>query len=124
MKRLFLTLYLTLFVGTCLFAQEGISVREITPNQDDKGVLDGTYTVKFRDNTVRYLGDDHPNNFTWYLSYKGKRVSDYYYSTATSMSVFSVKAVAWPDAVHKGYEKYVTAQLGKEPPKRDRRDDD
>jgi hypothetical protein len=70
------------------------------------------------------LGDDHPNNFTWYLSYSGNRVSDYYYSTATSMSAFTKTAIAWPGKVPKGHEKYVTAQLGKEPAKKDRRDDD
>lgn len=124
MKQFFLILYLTLFSGTYLFAQEGISILEITPNKDDKGIIDDSYTVKFRDNTIRYLGDDHPNNFTWYLSYKGKKVSDYYYSTATSMRVFSVIAFVWPNVVPKGNEKYVTAQLGKELLKKDRRDDD
>lgn len=109
---------------TIVSAQDGISINGIKVNVDQNGVSDGTYNVTFRDNTVRYLGDDHPNNFTWYLSYKGKRVSDYYYNSATSMSSFSIKAVAWPNEVPKGNEKFVTAQLGKEPAKKDRRDDD
>ena len=109
-------------LSTIVSAQNGISINKIEVNVDKNGIPDGSYSVTFRDNTVRYLGQDYPNNFTWYLSYKGKRVSDYYHSTATSMSSFTVKAVAWPDEIPKGNEKFVTAQLGKEPTKNDRRD--
>jgi hypothetical protein len=124
MKKNIIFICLTFVICASSYAQEGISIREITVNYNEKGISDGSFTVTFRDNNVRYLSDDHPNNFTWYLSYKGKRVSDYYYSTARSMSSFKVKAVAWPDEVPKGNEKYVTAQLGKEPVRKDRRDDD
>lgn len=73
-----------------------------------------------------------PSSFEWYLSYKGKRVSDYYKSVFLRESVFadaitwsqSVKVWAWPDEVPVGHEKYVTVQLGREPRVKDRRDDD
>lgn len=124
MSKKMILLSLLFVINIVAFSQDGISIKKNEVNVDKNGVHDGSYSVTFRDNTVRYLSDDHPNNFTWHLSYKGKRVSDYYYSTATSMSSFSVKAVAWPDIIPKGHEKYVTAQLGKEPAKKDRRDDD
>jgi hypothetical protein len=122
MKTVIAFLGLFFAVSMLASAQDNIEVRSIEVNKDIHGVPNGSYKVSFRDNTVRYLYEDYPNNFTWYLSYKGKRVSDYYYSTATSMSTFSKTALTWPDAVPAGHEKYVTAQLGKEPAKKDRRD--
>ena len=91
----------------------------ISVNKDTKGNPDGTYTVVFT--KPCYTGEDE---FDFYLSYKGKRVSDYYHSTIRSCDKRTIEAVAWPDEVPKGNEKFVTVQLGKEPAKKDRRDDD
>lgn len=125
MKRLIagLVLFVSLFV-VAIAQNNNFEVREIKVNVDEKGVPDGTYSVNMRDGTTRYINDSGwENNVTWYLSYKGKRVSDYYHSVARSMSWFTVKSVAWPNEVPKGHEKYVTVQFGKEPEKKDRRDD-
>lgn len=62
--------------------------------------------------------------FEWYLSFKGKRISDYY-SAAVRCNKSETKTVYfWPDTVKAGQEKYITVQLGREPKKKDPRDDD
>ena len=121
--------FLMLLVSVCIvaFAQNnGIEVQDIKVNTDDKGVPNGSYTVDFRDKNFDVVGNAGLiNNFTWYLSYKGKRVSDYYSSTTNVRNYkISVKAVTWPNDVPKGNEKFVTVQFGKESEKKDRRDDD
>lgn len=63
-------------------------------------------------------------SFEWYLSYKGKRVSDYVKSIVRCLDSEQKIVFAWPNEVPKGYEKYVTVQFGREPIKKDRRDDD
>ena len=61
--------------------------------------------------------------FDWYLSYKGKRVSDYYSSTIRCRKTEQRTVRCWPDEVPRGYESYVTVQFGREQAPRDRRDD-
>jgi len=109
-------------IGTVAFSRSSISVVEISANVDKNGVHDGSYSVKFRDNDNVYISDYNSTQFTWYLSYKGKRISDYVNSSSSGNRNFSVTAFAWPGEVPKGNEKYVIAQLGKEPVKKDRRD--
>ena len=131
MKKILLLMCLLFNFITIVSAQyEGIS-SDIKVNVDEKGVPDGTYKVSFVNSK------NEQKSFVCYLSYSGKRVSDYYNCVVSgggaqyrggSMSWYpgesSKNMFAWPNTVPKGHEKYVTAQLGKEPVKKDRRDDD
>ena len=56
-------------------SKEGISVSSVTPNQDK------SYTVVLKNNNTNDVGEIKSCCFEWYLSYKGKRVSDYYQET-------------------------------------------
>lgn len=73
-----------------------------------------------------YNNEDEINtySFEWYLSYKGERVSDYFTAAILCRRQLSKSVCAWPKRVPKGYEKYVSVQFGREPEKKDRRDDD
>ena len=117
------TLFTLLFAGatTGLFAQSDISVSGI-----DYSPATGKYTVKFRDNSNVYLSDHNSTAFTWYLSYKDKRVSDYFYDNSGGNRNFYKTVRPWPDEVPSGREEYVTAQLGREPRQhpKDPRDDE
>ena len=62
--------------------------------------------------------------FEWYLSFKGKRISDYYNAAVRCNKSETTTVYFWPDTVKKGQEKYITVQLGREPKKKDPRDDD
>ncbi len=99
-------------------SKEGIVVQGTTVNQDR------SITVTFMN--ANYDQDNERNTYTfeWYLSYKGKRVSDYYTEAVRCRRTKNRTVDFWPDEVPKGYEKYVTVQLGREPRKRDPRDDD
>lgn len=99
-------------------SKEGISVKSITPNHNN------SYTVVLHNNNRGNQGEITSYNFEWYLSYKGKRVSDYYQETVRCGQSFSRTVYAWPGEVPAGNERYVTAQLGRQPAKRDPRDDD
>lgn len=110
---------IAIFAVSILYAQSDvISVVKIECNAD------GSYKVYFIDNSNVYLSDYNNTNFIWYLSYKGKRCSDYFHSNSSGARNFSRTGFTWPDEVPIEHEKYVTAQIGKEPVKRDRRDDD
>lgn len=65
-------------------------------------------------------------SFEWYLSYKGKRVSDYFKSTIPCRKSNEKTVYAWPDEIPSGHERYVTVQFGRKEVKvpKDRRDDD
>lgn len=131
MKKIFISLYLLFGFCTIVFAQyDGIS-SDIKVNIDEKGVPDGTYSVYFVNSK------NEQKSFVCYLSYSGKRVSDYYNCVVSgggaqyrggSISWYpgesSKDMFAWPNTVPKGHEKYVTVQFGKEPIKKDKRDDD
>ena len=62
--------------------------------------------------------------FEWYLSFKGKRISDYYSASVRCNKSETKTVYFWPDTVKAGQEKYITVQLGREPKKKDPRDDD
>lgn len=99
-------------------SKEGISVTSVTPNQDK------SYTVVLKNNNTNAEGEIKSYCFDWYLSYKGKRVSDYFQETIRCGKTATKQVYCWPGEVPTGYEQYVTVQLGREPMKRDRRDDD
>ncbi len=97
----------------------GIECSSITPQND------GAYIVclyNTNDNHGYFINEFAYYSFTWYLSYKGQRVSDYYDSVIRCQSREEKTVYAWPGDVPKGYEKYVTVQFEKEAPKKDRRD--
>ena len=101
-------------------SHDGIIVKNITIN-DDKSL-----TIIFENaNSSNYntTGTYVTNAFEWYLSYKGKRVSDYYTEAIRCGQKSSHTVLYWPGEVPNGNEKYITVQLGREPKKRDRRDD-
>lgn len=99
---------------------QGILVQNTAVNQDK------SITVTFKNvNSSNYdnSGEIITYSFEWYLSYKGKRVSDYYTDALRCGKTTSHTVYIWPGEVPSGYEKYITVQLGKEPKKTDRRDD-
>lgn len=99
-------------------SQDGIVV-QITTVNDDKSI-----TVTFMNSNYNNDGERNTYNFEWYLSYKGKRVSDYYNEAIRCRQTGSRTVYCWPNTVPAGHEKYVTVQMGREPRKKDRRDDD
>ena len=97
-----------------------ISVEIITPISGDENC----YEITFLDSqNVNRAVEQYATSFKFYLSYKGKRISDYKLANSNYQYKFTYKCYVWPDMVPKGYEKYVTVQIGDEPKKRDRRDD-
>ena len=64
--------------------------------------------------------------FKWYLSYNGKRVSDYFSERMKCRETEKRSVYAWPNKIPAGHAKYVTVQFGEEPitvnRKKDRRD--
>lgn len=99
-------------------SQEGIVVQSTTVN-DNKSI-----TVTFMNSNYNNDGERTTYNFEWYLSYKGKRVSDYYTEAIRCRQTGSRTVYYWPNTVPAGHEKYVSVQLGREPRKKDPRDDD
>ena len=99
-------------------SKEGIVVQATTIN-DDK-----SFTVTFMNSNYNNDGERNTYIFEWYLSYKGKRVSDYYTEAIRCRQTGSRTVYYWPNTVPAGHEKYVSVQLGREPRKKDRRDDD
>ena len=95
---------------TTVNSSEGIIVKNTIINSD------GSITVTFENINKHNYGEVVTNVFKWYLSYKGKRVSDYYTDAlrengyTTSHTVF-----IWPGEVPNGNEKYITVQIGEEP---------
>lgn len=99
-------------------SKEGIVVQNTTVNTDK------SVTVTFMNTNADSYGERNTYTFEWYLSYKGKRVSDYYNEAIRCKRTASRTVYIWPGEVPSGNEKYVTVQLGREPRKKDRRDDD
>ena len=97
---------------------KGIGVTSLTPNSDK------SYTVELTNHNRSAQGEIQSNCFEWYLSYKGERVSDYFQETIRSTKTATRTVYCWPGKVPSGHEQYVTVQLGREPIKKDRRDDD
>lgn len=99
-------------------SEKGIVVQSTTVNADKSITVTLLNTNANGDNTRdTYI-------FEWYLSYKGKRVSDYYSESIRCKRTASRTVYIWPGEVPNGNEKYVSVQLGREPRKRDPRDDD
>lgn len=141
MKKVFLLIYTIIFLipsygqaysGISIagveynvhYSHTGIEVSSITPQPG------GSYKVNMYNTNYSdpYDGVSYQTSYTfdWYLSYKGKRVSDYFKSTIRCRKSEEKTVYAWPDEIPSGYERYVTIQFGKEPVKiiKDRRDDD
>lgn len=99
-------------------SKEGIVVQSTTVNADK------SITVTLLNTNAN--GDNSYDTYTfeWYLSYKGKRVSDYYTEAIRCKRTASRTVYIWPGEVPNGNEKYVTVQLGREQKKKNRRDDD
>ena len=98
-------------------SSEGIVVQDVTVNQDK------SLTVTLSNTNRSTSGEVKTYSFEWHLSYRGKRVSDYYTESLRCRKTTSRTVYIWPNSVPAGYEKYVTVQLGREPRKKDRRDD-
>lgn len=101
----------------------GIVVEKIVPNTDDSFVV----TLYNSNSNDPYDGVTYQTsyNFCWYLSYKGKRVSDYFYSNIKCKK-YDVKMVyIYPNEVPNGHERYISVQFGREQNinQIDRRDD-
>ena len=101
-------------------SHEGIIIQNTTVNRD-KSL---TVTFKNVNSNDDYSGEIRTYSFEWYLSYKGKRVSDYYTDAIRCGKTTSHTVHFWPGEVPNGNERYVTVQLGREPRKKDPRDDD
>lgn len=99
-----------------------IFVQSIAPIAGDEN----GYTIEFCDTqNVNRAVEQYATSFKFYLSYKGKRVSDYRTANSNYKYRFTCTCYAWPGSVPAGYEKYICVQIGEEPSnvKRDRRDD-
>lgn len=99
-------------------SKEGIVVQGTTVNADK------SVTVTLYNSNSNRDNERNTYTFEWYLSYKGKRVSDYYNEAIRCKGTASRTVFIWPGEVPGGNEKYVTVQLGHEPRKKDPRDDD
>ena len=134
------TLFFLMFLLSVITANAQYSTPRIIPStyvtvKSHDGILvQGTTLNKDKSITVTFKNENNSNydtsgeiktySFDWYFSYKGKRISDYYTDAARCGKTVSHTAHFWPGTVPAGYEKYVTVQLGREKPKKDRRDDD
>ena len=99
-------------------SKDGIVVQSTTVNTDKSVTITLYNSNSNRDN------ERNTYTFEWYLSYKGKRVSDYFDEAIRCKHTASRTVYIWPGEVPNGNEKYVTVQLGHEPRKKDPRDDD
>lgn len=126
MKKIFVSIFFLFLVISAygeritIESYAGIEVSDITPQND------GAYIVSlYNANYYSHAGMYDYCAFTWYLSYKGQRVSDYYNSHIRCQSGEEKTVYAWPNEIPKGYEKYVTVQFGREQKQivKDRRDD-
>lgn len=98
-----------------------ISIERISPISGDEN----GYEITFRDSqNIDRAVEQYATSFKFYLSYKGKRISDYKLANSNYKYTFIYKCYAWPNIVPKGHEKYVTVQIGNEPTEKDPRDDD
>ncbi len=89
-----------------------ISVVSISPITGDAN----GYSIEFRDaQNVDRAVEQYATSFKFYLSYQGKRVSDYQQANSNYKYNFTCKCYAWPGKVPSGHEKYVSVQIGEEP---------
>lgn len=99
-------------------SKEGIIVQNTTVNSDK------SISVVFMNTNYDQDNERDTYTFEWYLSYKGNRISDYYTEAIRCRRTSSRTVRFWPGEVPDGHEQYVTVQLGREPGKKDPRDDD
>lgn len=97
---------------------QGIETKSIIPSED------GSFSITLFNTNYSESGVITTNNFQCYLSYKGKRISDYFNCSIRCRKEGKYSKYVWPGTVPIGNEKYVTVQFGREPIARDRRDDD
>ena len=97
---------------------QGIVVQSASHNPDK------SITVVLKNSNVCDYSEIATYTFEWYLSFKGKRISDYYNAAIRCEKSETKTVYFWPDTVKSGNEKYITVQLGREPKKKDPRDDD
>ena len=134
MKRIFLLL-LFVCITPCVYSQTYVGINIVEPEYNTydsfSGIVVSSITPQSNGSydVVLYNSnhDDDYNCYTyyrfeWYLSYKGKRVSDYFSSSIRCRKSSNKSVLPWPDEIPKGNEKYVTVQFGHEI-HRDRRDD-
>lgn len=97
----------------------GIEVTSISPQAD------GSYNVTFyNSNNDGYQYNEYITySFDWYLSYKGKRCSDYYKSAIRERKSGIKQVFVWPGSIPKGNERYVTVQFRSGLEEKDYRDD-
>ena len=89
-----------------------ISVISVAPISGDAN----GYSIEFRDaQNVDRAVEQYATSFKFYLSYQGKRVSDYQQANSNYKYNFTCKCYAWPGKVPSGHEKYVSVQIGEEP---------
>lgn len=120
MKRLLLFSVVIVLLGGSICAQNRGVQSSIVVNSD------GSYTV-----TLDNFADGEGHSITWFLSYRDRRISDYFEtfvrgrrmegSILFTYGSRTVTVRAWPNEVPRDHENYVTVQLGRG--KRDRRDD-
>ena len=142
MKKLIIALTLILFAGTQTVESQNNSSAPALPSwyrpqysegtyevESEKGIAvqsttvnsDKSITATFYNRNMDYYSEENNKKykyiyvFKWYLSYKGKRVSDYYTEEIRCQQTASRTVYIWPDEVPSGNEKYVTVQLGLEP---------
>ena len=99
-------------------SHQGIIVQDTSINSDK------SITVVLKNSNICDDSEIATYTFEWYLSFKGKRISDYFNAAVRCNKSETKTVYFWPDTVKAGQEKYITVQLGREPKKRDPRDDD
>lgn len=99
-------------------SHQGIIVQSTSINADK------SITVVLKNSNICDDSEIATYTFEWYLSFKGKRISDYFNAAVRCNKSETKTVYFWPDTVKAGQEKYITVQLGREPKKRDPRDDD
>lgn len=97
---------------------QGIVVQSASLNPDK------SITVVLKNSNMCNVPEIATYTLEWYLSFKGKRISDYYSAAVRCNKTATQTVYFWPDTVKKGQEKYITVQLGRKGKKKDRRDDD
>ena len=100
---------------------KGIIVESTSVNSDQ------SIKVVLKNSNICDYSEIATYTFEWYLSFKGKRISDYYNAAIRCEKSETKTVYFWPDTVKSGNEKYITVQFGREPQKpvkKDPRDDD
>ncbi len=126
--------FLFSFLFFCFFTVFGINViyDEYVTVESTQGIVvqsaslnpDKSITVVLKNTNMCNVPEIATYTFEWYLSFKGKRISDYYSAAVRCNKTATQTVYFWPDTVKKGQEKYITVQLGRKGKKKDRRDDD